>query len=269
MLGRVVRPALAATAVATLAALAVPALSASATPDRPMSIDAQVSAVMSKMTLAEKIGQMFVVDVYGTDANTVTPAEVTANNALFGPGIDNATQMIDTFHPGGVIYFDWTDSENAPQQTATLSNGLQQSAVASDGIPLQISTDQEGGIVTRISAPASVSPGNMAIGASFDPADAYRAATVIGSELRAQGINMDDAPVVDVNTNPQNSADGPRSFGDRTSAVAAMAARKAGTSMLMICCLVSLVTATPLSVLVVVSPRPGKCLACAAMPAFW
>lgn len=224
MIGRVVRPALAATAVATIAALAVPAMGASAAPDRPVSIDAQVRAVMSTMTLAEKIGQMFVVDVYGSDANTVTPAESTANNALFGAGIDNATQMIGQFHPGGVIYFDWTDSENAPQQTATLSNGLQQAAVASDGIPLQISTDQEGGVVTRISAPGSVSPGNMAIGASFNPLDAYRAASVTGSELRAQGINMDDAPVVDVNTNPQNSADGPRSFGDRTSAVQAMAA---------------------------------------------
>jgi beta-N-acetylhexosaminidase len=224
MLGRVVRPALAATAVATIAALAVPALGASATPDQPTSIDAQVHAVMARMTLAEKIDQMFVVNVYGSDANTVTPAEVTANNALFGAGIDNATQMINTYHPGGVIYFAWTDSVTAPQQTASLSNGLQRSAMASDGIPLQISTDQEGGVVTRIGAPASVSPGNMAIGASFNPADAYRAANVIGQELKAQGINMDDAPVVDVNTNAHNSADGPRSFGDRTSAVEAMAA---------------------------------------------
>lgn len=221
MLGRVVRPALAATAVATLAALAVPAMSA---PARPTSIDAQVSAVMAKMTLAQKIGQMFVVDVYGSDANTVTASEATANNALFGAGVDNATQMIDKYQPGGVIYFAWTDSENAPQQTASLSNGLQTSAMASDGIPLQISTDQEGGVVTRIGAPASVSPGNMAIGATFNPVNAYRSANVIGRELKAQGINMDDAPVVDVNTNPHNSADGPRSFGDRTSAVEAFAA---------------------------------------------
>ncbi|HEY4453513.1 MAG TPA: glycoside hydrolase family 3 N-terminal domain-containing protein [Pseudonocardiaceae bacterium] len=224
MLGRVVRPALAATAVATLAALAVPAIGAPATSDRPTSVDAQVRAVMSKMTLAQKIGQMFVVDVYGSDANTVTASETTANNALFGAGVDNATQMIDKYQPGGVIYFAWTDSENAPQQTATLSNGLQTSAMADDGIPLQISTDQEGGVVTRIGAPASVSPGNMAIGASFNPLDAYRSANVIGQELKAQGINMDDAPVVDVNTNPQNSADGPRSFGDRTSTVEGFAA---------------------------------------------
>ncbi len=224
MLRRVVRPALAATAVATIAALAVPAMGAPATPDHPMSVDAQVRAVMARMSLAEKIGQMFVVDVYGSDANTVTPAESTANNALFGAGVDNATQMIDKYHPGGVIYFAWTDSMTTPQQTATLSNGLQQSAMAADGIPLQISTDQEGGVVTRIGAPASVSPGNMAIGASFNPANAYRAANVIGQELKAQGINMDDAPVVDVNTNPHNSADGPRSFGDRTGAVEAFAA---------------------------------------------
>ena len=224
MLGRVVRPALAATAVATIAALTVPALGASAAPDQPMSVDAQVRAVMAKMTLAQKIGQMFVVNVYGSDANTVTAAETAANNALFGAGVDNATQMIDKYQPGGVIYFAWTDSVNAPQQTASLSNGLQTSAMASDGIPLQISADQEGGVVTRIGAPASVSPGNMAIGASFNPANAYRSANVIGQELKAQGINMDDAPVVDVNTNPHNSADGPRSFGDRTAAVEAFAA---------------------------------------------
>src|SRR5437879_2598247 len=224
MLGRVVRPALAATAVATLAALAVPAVGAPATPGQPTSIDAQVRAVMSKMTLAQKIGQMFVVNVYGTDANTVTASEATANNALFGAGVDNATRMIDKYQPGGVIYFAWTDSVTAPQQTATLSNGLQTSAMADDGIPLQISADQEGGVVTRIGAPASVSPGNMAIGASFNPLNAYRSANVIGQELKAQGINMDDAPVVDVNTNPHNSADGPRSFGDRTSTVEAFAA---------------------------------------------
>jgi beta-N-acetylhexosaminidase len=224
MLGRVVRPALAATAVATIAALAVPASGASATPDQAMSVDAQVNAVMARMTLAQKIGQMFVVNVYGSDANTVTPAESAANNALFGAGVDNATQMIDKYQPGGVIYFAWTDSVASPQQTASLSNGLQTAAMASDGIPLQISADQEGGVVTRIGAPASVSPGNMAIGASFNPANAYRAANVIGQELKAQGINMDDAPVVDVNTNPHNSADGPRSFGDRTGAVEAFAA---------------------------------------------
>ncbi len=229
MLRRVVRPVLlAATAATTIAALCTPALAVPATastpaPDASAKIDRQVQAIMARMTLPEKIGQLFVVDAYGQTATTTDPGDVAANNALFGTGIDNATQMIDTFHPGGVIYFTWSDSENAPQQTATLSNGLQQAAMAADGIPLQISTDQEGGVVTRIGAPGSVSPGNMAIGATFDPAQAYQAANVTGKELRAQGINMDDAPVVDVNTNPRNSADGPRSFGDNPGMVQAFA----------------------------------------------
>ncbi len=90
-------------------------------------------------------------------------------------------------------------------------------------VPLLISTDQEGGNVTRIGAPAAVSPGNMAIGATFSPTSALRAAAVTGQQLRAMGINEDDAPVVDVNTNPANAADGPRSFGDRAGMVSAMA----------------------------------------------
>jgi beta-N-acetylhexosaminidase len=63
----------------------------------------------------------------------------------------------------------------------------------------------------------------MAIGATFSPTSALRAATVTGHQLRAMGINEDDAPVVDVNTNPANTADGPRSFGDRAGMVSAMA----------------------------------------------
>jgi beta-N-acetylhexosaminidase len=64
----------------------------------------------------------------------------------------------------------------------------------------------------------------MAIAATGNPANAYRAAAVSGAELRAMGINLDDAPVVDVNTNPHNSADGPRAFSDRTAVVSAFGA---------------------------------------------
>lgn len=224
ILRRVVKPALVAAAtVATAAALCAPAIaaqSASAGPERPdrnAMIDAQVRSVMSHLTLAEKIGQMFVVNVYGSTADTTNATDVAANQQLFG--VDNADEMIAKYHPGGVIYFAWTDNLQSPQQIGALSNQLQQASVGDDGVPLQISADQEGGVVTRIGSPASVSPGNMAIGATFDPADAYRAAAVTGSELRAMGINVDDAPVSDVNTNPHNSADGPRSFGDRTAQV--------------------------------------------------
>src|SRR3954452_12495585 len=64
----------------------------------------------------------------------------------------------------------------------------------------------------------------MAIGATFNPVNAFQAARVSGTELRTLGVNVVDAPVVDVNTNPLNSADGPRAFGDRPAGVAAFGA---------------------------------------------
>ncbi len=187
-------------------------------------LDQRIHAVMARMTRPEKVGQMFVSYVYGDTATTQAPADVAANRALYGADVDNGAALLAKYHLGGIIYFTWTNNLANPQQIAALSNGLQQAATANHGIPVQISTDQEGGIVNRIGAPAAVSPGNMAIGATFDPTTAYRAASVSGAELRAMGINLNDAPVVDVNTNPLNSADGPRAFGDRTSVVSAFAA---------------------------------------------
>jgi beta-N-acetylhexosaminidase len=184
-------------------------------------IDAQVRAVMAKMTLPEKVGQMFVSYVYGDSATTTNAADVASNHTMYGADVDNGAEVLAKYHLGGVIYFTWSNNLNNPQQITDLSNGLQQAA---GSIPLQISTDQEGGVVTRIGAPVAVSPGNMAIGATFNPLDAYRTAQVSGAELRSLGINVDDAPVVDVNTNPRNSADGARSFGDNTAQVSLFAA---------------------------------------------
>jgi beta-N-acetylhexosaminidase len=229
MLRRLVRPALlAAVSVTTAAALCVPAFAAPTTPAHPdpnAAIAAQVRAVMAKMTLTDKVEQMFVSDVYGTSATTESATDVTNNHTLYGADVDNGAELLAKYHLGGVIYFTWANTLTDPQQIGALSNGLQQVAMSgANPIPVQLSTDQEGGIVNRIGAPAAVSPGNMAIGATFNPLDAYRQASVSGTELRAMGINVDDAPVVDVNTDPQNSADGPRSFGDSPLAVSAMAA---------------------------------------------
>jgi beta-N-acetylhexosaminidase len=175
---------------------------------------------IASMSLAEKVGQMVVSYVYGDNATTVSAADAAANQAVFGADVSTGAQAVAKFHLGGVIYFSWSHNLTGPAQIAALSNGLQSAAMADTGIPLQISTDQEGGVVNRIGAPLAVSPGNMAIGATFDPRNAYRAAQVSGTELRALGINVVDAPVVDVNTNPLNTADGVRSFGDRTVPVA-------------------------------------------------
>src|SRR5690348_12173637 len=189
-----------------------------------LSVPAQAQAhgtdPLKDMTLAEKVGQMFVSYVYGDSATAPSPADAAANQAMFGADVSTGAQAVAKYHLGGVIYFTWSHNLADPTQIAALSNGLQRAAMADTGIPLQISTDQEGGVVNRIGAPLAVSPGNMALGATFDPRTAENAARVSGEELKSLGINTVDAPVVDVNTNPKNSADGVRSFSDRTAHVA-------------------------------------------------
>jgi beta-N-acetylhexosaminidase len=212
-----------ATAIAVAAAPAAGATVPSG--DAATAADARVDAVLARMTPAEKVGQMFVDDVYGQSATSTDPADVAANRKLYGADVDNGAEAVAKYHLGGVIYFAWSDNLASPPQIAGLSDGLQQAAAGSgSGVPVQISTDQEGGVVNRIGAPLAVSPGNMAIGATGVPADARAAARVTGEQLRALGINTDDAPVSDVNTNPRNAADGPRSFGDRPATVARYAA---------------------------------------------
>ncbi|MGC1213964.1 MAG: glycoside hydrolase family 3 protein [Micromonospora sp.] len=188
------------------------------------SVDRRVRAVMADMTLAEKIGQMFVLQVNGDTATTTNPTDMAANQALYGSDVRNGAELLATYHPGGIIYFNATNNLNNPQQVALLSNGLQKAALADDGVPVQISTDQEGGFVSRIPPPSAISPGNMAIGATFDRDLSFSTAASTGRQLRAMGINMDHAPVVDVNTNPRNTADGTRAFSDRTRTVSAFGA---------------------------------------------
>ena len=81
-------------------------------------------------------------------------------------------------------------------------------------IPLFVATDQEGGWIRHVKGETSVTPGNMAIGASGYPADAWYSAYYICRELRALGINMNFAPTLDLFTNPYSTIIGIRSFGD-------------------------------------------------------
>ncbi len=181
-----------------------------------------VSRTLMHMTLEEKVGQLFVVDAYGRSVDDPDPAMVKANEALYG--VANFAQVIAKYHPGGVIYFNFSNNLISPPQIVALSNDLQHVALSQPTpVPLLISTDQEQGEVLRIGPPATVFPGNMALGAARDFGLAQRAAAITGVELRAMGINVDNAPVVDVNINPLNQADGIRAYGDRTQFVAQFA----------------------------------------------
>jgi beta-N-acetylhexosaminidase len=161
------------------------------------------------LTLEEKVGQLFVTWVNGKSADEVNPK----NKADFG--VDTPAQVVQKYHLGGVIYFNnnLRDNFDDPLQVAKLSNGLQQAAVTSGAhIPLQISTDQEGGTVTRMGAPATEFPNSMAIAAGRSTDNATSAASILGHELRAVGITQDFAPDADVNSNPANPVIGVRSF---------------------------------------------------------
>jgi len=175
--------------------------------------DDWVDTTLASMTLEDKVGQLFMAHAYGTTADTQNPADVAANQRMYG--VDNAQELIEKYRPGGIIYFAWTNSVQNPDQIAKLSNGIQDAALAQpSGVPSLVGIDQEGGIVARIGPPATQLPGNMALGAGRSAADAETAAAVNGDELAAMGINWNFAPVADVNADPANPVIGVRSFSE-------------------------------------------------------
>lgn len=172
------------------------------------------------MTLEQKVGQLFVCYAYGPTADTADAR----NTSLYG--VATPAEVVRKFHLGGVIYFAWTDSVKDPQQIARLSNGLQSAALDDTGVPLQISTDQEHGVVFRVGPPAIQFPGAMALGATRSAEYARQAAGIGGRELKAVGISTDFAPVADVNVNPLNPVIGVRSFSSDPAVVAALTAEQ-------------------------------------------
>jgi beta-N-acetylhexosaminidase len=201
-------------AACSLAVTAVSGPAAASSSDR-------IDQIINRMTLPEKVGQLFVTYAYGQTAGTTDPADVAHNEQELG--VANGKELIEKYHVGGVIYFAWSNNVANPEQIAGLSNGLQRVATSQrSGIPLLISTDQEHGVVTRVGPPATQLPGNMALGAGRSVPNAYDAARISGKELRAIGINQDFAPVSDVNVNAQNPVIGVRSFGSDPSLVSDM-----------------------------------------------
>lgn len=179
-----------------------------------------VKQQLHHMNLQQKIGQLFVQQVYGPDATS--PDE--RNVPLYG--VASPAEVVRKYHLGGVIYFAWTDSVQDPDQIVALSNALQKAAIGSRGKrrpPLQVAIDQEGGLVTRIGPPATQFADAMALGAGGSTDDARTTAEIIGSELAAMGVNTNFAPVCDVNVNPLNPVIGVRSFSSDPDLAAAMA----------------------------------------------
>lgn len=160
-----------------------------------------VQKMVSQMSTRDKITQMLMPDFRNWNVNGQEKGVTSLN-----PDIRAALKK---YKFGGVILF--AENVVGTEQTAKLTHDFQSTMIQSGNLPLLLSIDQEGGTVRRLGTGTSL-PGNMALGASKDPKDAYNAGKITGDELASLGINTNFAPSIDVNNNPKNPVIGLRSF---------------------------------------------------------
>jgi beta-N-acetylhexosaminidase len=137
-----------------------------------------------------------------------------------GPSLDeNTVSLIREFNVGGIILF--ARNIEDPVQVAGLCRDLQKEAIISHGIPLFLAVDQEGGRVARLREPFTSFPGNAAIAQSEEPARrAEEFGMVTAREMSLVGLNMNLAPVVDIQKGElENHLEG-RTFGETPEEVA-------------------------------------------------
>ncbi|EPR31042.1 glycoside hydrolase family 3 domain protein [Alkalidesulfovibrio alkalitolerans DSM 16529] len=162
------------------------------------------AARLSGMSLREKVGQVFMVtfpgDVYTGDV----------------------ADLVENWKVGGVMLYGAAGNVGSPRQVKRLTDALRDHAlVGGKPLPLFISVDQEGGPVARLRDGFTVFPSAMSIAATGSPENAALAARLTARELLAVGVNVNFAPVADVNTNPDNPIIGLRSYGSSPYLVAA------------------------------------------------
>ena len=177
-------------------------------PKATMEVQAQdnIMQMVSGMTLEQKVAQMLM------------PAcrDITSLNT-------DLVALLKKYNFGGVILF--ANNVENPKQTTRLINSMQKANLQGGAkSALFISMDQEGGQVNRLTTGTQM-PGNMALGATGNPEYAYTVASVLAEEMAVQGINLNLAPVLDVNNNPANPVIGTRSFSDDPNVVAAFGQR--------------------------------------------
>ena len=156
---------------------------------------------MSPSALRRQIGQLLIA---GFDGHQV-PVELRALAREFGLG--------------GVILF--ARNLDEPGQIADL---CYEAARLVPDVPTWVSIDQEGGRVARLKAPFTRWPPMATLGRSGDVRLAERFARALASELKAVGVSLDYAPVLDVMTNPKNEVIGDRALGEKAGDVARLGA---------------------------------------------
>jgi beta-N-acetylhexosaminidase len=153
----------------------------------------EIDALIADMTMEQKVGQMFMVNLHGPNLTVL------------------GRELLETWQPGAVVLM--TSNAGTPEQVTLLTNSFQQTVIDSGGIPLFIATDHEGGTVARLHDGFTNWPVPMLLTAAQDNDLAYRVGQGMARELSAVGINMNLAPVADLQTNVDNPVIGSRSPG--------------------------------------------------------
>jgi len=156
-----------------------------------------VNDTYANMTVDERIGQL----IY-----------IRAHSDLGADHVQTVKNQIRKYHVGGLCFFQGT-----PEKQAKLTNEYQ----ALSKVPLMVTMDAEWGLGMRFKDDGMSFPKAMVLGAIKDDALIEEMGIEIGKQLRALGVHVNFAPVVDVNNNPNNPVINYRSFGEDKENVAA------------------------------------------------
>ncbi|QSF47750.1 beta-N-acetylhexosaminidase [Paenibacillus tianjinensis] len=174
-----------------------PSAAPTASPDTAMNDD-PLARQIAGMTLEAKIGQMLLVGIDGTKLD------------------ESAKRMISKDEVGGIILY--KDNIQNLKSMVALINDLKKSNIGNT-VPLFMSVDQEGGKVSRMPAEYTAIPSNAKVGISGNADSAGMMGRLLAREVLSAGFNMDFAPVLDINSNPDNPVIGERSFGSNADIV--------------------------------------------------
>lgn len=159
----------------------------------------EILETISNMSLDEKIGQLVI-------------------SGFYGPTLDeNILKLVKEDKISGVILFNRNVKDSS--QLLSLNNSLKESN-KNNKLPLFISVDEEGGSVTRMPSDIKRLPTNKYIGSLNNKDLSYKVGEILGEQLSYFGFNMNFAPVLDINSNPNNPVIGNRSFGNNKDIVA-------------------------------------------------
>ena len=151
--------------------------------------DSWVDSLMNKLSLDQKIGQLFMIQAYSNLKNSNT---------------EDLIKLVNHFQVGGIIFM-----QGGPVAQAKISNKLQRMS----NVPLLVAIDAETGLGFRLDSTLNY-PVQMALGAITSDSLIYQMGFEIGEQCRLLGIHMNLAPVCDINTNPDNPIINFRSFGE-------------------------------------------------------